>query len=81
MKNENFLSTKKDTFAICTSPMICLVCPLSFVNLFLKFFLGITVVPREIEDNAMLMQNFGGHTRGIMGDVPISLCIILSDEK
>ena len=80
MKNENFLSTK-DTFAICTSPIICLVCPQSFVNLFLKSILDIAVVPREIDDNAMLMQNFGGHTRGIMGDVPISLCIILSDEK
>lgn len=78
MKNENFLSAK-DTFAIYTSPVICLVCPERFVNLFLKFILDITVVPREIEDNAM--QNFGGHTRGIMGDVPISLCIILFDEK
>ena len=78
MKNENFLSAK-DTFAIYTSPVICLVRPQRFVNLFLKFILDITVVPREIEDNAM--QNFGGHTRGIMGDVPISLCIILFDEK
>ena len=75
-----FLSTK-DTFAICTSPIICLVCPQSFVRLFLKFLLDITVVPREIEDNAMLMQNFGVHTWGIMGDVPISLCVVLSDEK
>ena len=39
------------------------------------------MVPREIEDNAMLMQNFGVHTWGIMGDVPISLCVVLSDEK
>ena len=51
MKNENFLSAK-DTFAIYTSPVICLVCPQRFVNLFLKFILDITVVPREIEDNA-----------------------------
>ena len=51
MKNDSFLSTK-DTFAICTSPIICLVCPQSFVNLFLQFLLDITVVPREIEDNA-----------------------------
>lgn len=51
MKNENFLSAK-DTFAIYTSPVICLVCPERFVNLFLKFILDITVVPRETEDNA-----------------------------
>ena len=79
MKNENFLSAK-DTFAIYTSPVICLVCPEKFVNLFLKFILDITVVPREIEDNAYA-KFLGGHTRGIMGDVPISLCIILFDEK
>ena len=78
MKNDNFLSIK-DTFAICPSPIICLlVCPQSFVNLFLKFLLDVTVVPRA---KTMLIQNFGGHTRGIMGDVLISLCIILSDEK
>ena len=59
--------------------MPCL--PPKFCKPSFKIFLDITVVPREIEDNAMLMQNFGGHTRGIMGDVPISLCIILSDEK
>ena len=40
MKNENFLFTK-DTFAICISPVICLVCPQSFVNLFFKFLLDI----------------------------------------
>ena len=51
MKNENFLFTK-DTFAICISPIICLVCPQGFVNLFLNFFWILLVVPREIEDNA-----------------------------
>ena len=38
-------------------------------NLCFSFLLGITAVPREMK--TMLMQNFGGQIRCIMGDVKV----------
>jgi len=48
---------RKHSFAISTSPIIHLVCPPPAApkvlhNLSFPFLLGITVVPRETEDNA-----------------------------
>jgi len=39
-------------FAISTSPIIHLVCPPKFCITFFPFLLGVTVIPRETEDNA-----------------------------
>ena len=39
-------------------------------NFCLKLFLGISVVPRETEDNAF--EKFGGQTRCIMGDLQMA---------
>jgi len=39
-------------FAISTSPIIHPVCPPKFCITFFPFLLGVTVIPRETEDNA-----------------------------
>ena len=62
-------------FAICTSPIIHLACPRPpfpqiLHNLCSSFLLGITVVPREIEDNAYALG--GGATKVYLGDVKMA---------
>ena len=85
------------SYATCTSTIMHLICPPPpqiLHNLCFSFLLGITAVPREIENNAyvkfwgtnkmpygrcasgaltktMLMWNFGGQVRCIMGDVQV----------
>ena len=54
-------------FVIRTSPIIHLVSRQTFC---ITFLFGVTVVPREIEDNAY--AKFGGQTRCIMGDVQVA---------
>ena len=63
--------------AICTSPIIHLACPRPpppfpkiLHNLCSSFLLGITVVPREIEDNAYALG--GGATKVYLGDVKMA---------
>ena len=57
----------KMQFVICTSPIIHFVSRQTFC---ITFLLGITVVPREIEDNAY--AKFGGQTTCVMGDVQVA---------
>ena len=45
-------TAKPTVFAICTSPMIQLFCSPKLCRTFVLFLLPITVVPREIKDNA-----------------------------
>ena len=80
MKNENFFVHRRHICHLHISHNMPCLSP-KFCKSFCKISSGYYGGPREIEDNAMLMQNFGGHTRSILGDVPISLCVVLSDEK
>ena len=63
-----------------------LICPppprIIFHNLCFSFILGITVVPREIENNAYAKSFFffgggGRQIRYIMGDVQVTYTIVL----
>ena len=71
-----FLSVLITTFTIYISPIIHLVCPPKILhNLCFLFLLGITVVPREIKDNAYVKfggGGGGGQTRCIIGDVQMA---------
>ena len=54
----------------CTSPITQLICPPKFcITLVFHFSLGITAVPREIENNAY--AKFWGQIRCILGDVQV----------
>ena len=54
-------------FVICTSPIIHFVSRQTFC---ITFLLGITVVPREIEDNAY--AKFGGANKVYYRDVQVA---------
>ena len=62
----NIVSKATSTFSI-----MHLICPLKFYITFVfSFLLGITAVPREIENNAD--ANFGGQIRCVMGNVEVA---------
>ena len=75
--------SKTVPYATCTSPIMHLICPPKFLhNLCFSFLLGITAVPREIENNAYanFVGGVGGRGEGqircIMGDVQVAYSAI-----
>ena len=63
---------KTKSFAICTCPIIYLVCPPKVLhNLCFSFLLSITAVSGETENNAYANLG-GGQTRSLFGDVQVA---------
>ena len=62
---------KKKQFANCTSPIIHLVCPPQFCITFVLHFSWV-LQPSQKKLKTMLMQNFGGQIKGILGDVRVA---------
>ena len=60
-------ATQSSLYATSTFPIMHLICPLCF-----SFLLGITAIPREIENNAC--AKFWGQIRCIMGNVEVAYC-------
>ena len=67
-QGEHATTVTKKLLATSTSPIMHLICPPKILhNLCFSFLLGITAVPREIENS--VYAKFGGQIRCIMGDV------------
>ena len=60
-------------FVTCTSPKMHIICPPKFCISIVLNFCWDGVIPRRNE-NQKIMQNFGGQTRCIMGDVQVANC-------
>ena len=59
----------KNIFATCTSPMMHLICSPKFCITFVFYFFWVLQPSQEKLKTILLMQNFGGQIRCIMGDV------------
>ena len=61
---------EKKIYATCTSPIKHLICPPKFCTTFVFHFSWV-LQPSQEKLKTMLMQNFGGQIRCIMGDVQV----------
>ena len=76
-QRERFL---KKQFATCTSPIIHLVFPPQFcINFVFHFFW--VLKPSQEKLKTMLMQNFGGQIRYILGDVHVTNRLRLATQQ
>ena len=65
--------SSSNLYATCVSPIMHLICPPQILhNLCSSFLLGITAVPREIENNSCAFFLGGEGMRCIMGDVQVA---------
>ena len=62
---------EKKIYATCTSPIKHLICPPKFCTTFVFHFSWV-LQPSQEKLKTMLMQNFGGQIRCIMGDVQVA---------
>ena len=62
---------EKKIYATCTSPVKHLICPPKFCTTFVFHFSWV-LQPSQEKLKTMLMQNFGGQIRCIMGEVQVA---------
>ena len=61
-------------------PKCTLFAPQNFAEALFLISVGTAVIPRRNE-NQKIMQNFGGQTRCIMGDVQVANCFLFLIEN
>ena len=75
-QQQSVLNSQSSNFTISTFPIIHLVCPPKICITFVFHFPWVLQSSQE-KLKTMIMQNFGGQTRCIMGDVEMANCNFL----